>query len=226
MHYAMLFFLSTSVTLAHEKEIPMENDGFVLITTHSFSNGQVCRKLDTLRSLQPIAWHLKPAWNSVYLGNAAESPEDTSQKSQSCQTAIIQRTLVGPLKKGSWKLYGPKSVKLEKTVTYSQQRELKRNGEAYAFTIEKPAILSAEAGRFGNTSGRCREFVPLRLSIAESGKTLEIRAELGENPQPPREGGICRAMPQTSARAAIEIAPGSYRMDNKDIKRVTLFLSP
>lgn len=212
--------------LAEEKEIPMEKDGFAAVTTLSFSNGQICRKLDTLKSPRPIAWHRKPAWNAVYLGQETESLEGGSVKSQGCQTAIIQRTLVGPLKKGGWKFYGANSLELEKTVTFTGQRELKSTGEVYAFTLEKPAVLSAEAGRLGNKSGRCREFVPLQLSVIAGGKTKEIRAELGENPQPPRAGGVCRAMPQTFAHGAIEIAPGSYRIDNKDIKRVTLFLSP
>lgn len=105
----------------------------------------------------------------------------------------------------------------------SGQKEISREENIFRFTVEKPAIVSAEGGYYGNSSGRCREFVPIIMRVAGPAPVQEIQAIFAEPAPAAKKTGLCRAMPQTIGHGKLRIEPGSYRLENPSIKRVTLF---
>lgn len=212
--------LSLASLAAKENEpttLSMPADGFAAIHTLTLTAGAICRKLDRFDSPEPLAWHTKPAWQALYLeGVPTEKP---APNATACQRAISQRTLVGPLRKGTWQIYGA-SAKVGKILAYAQRREIKAENGVFLFTVEKAAVLAVEIHHFGNNTGRCREFVPMSLTLKPD-QTIVVT--LKPLPLQINEGGVCRAMPQTHANATLEIAPGSYKLTGATPQKVTLY---
>lgn len=219
---ALIFTLSFAAGQKHEFELP--HDGFVVLHSLSLTPGKICRKLERKKADVPLAWHLQTSWNSIQLESVDAT--DDAKFSGACQAALRQSTLIGPLQKGTWKVFGAASVAVDKIQPFTRRLDIKPEGKTYSFTTDSTAILKVDAGRMGNTTGECREYLPLKLSIVSGEKTSEIRAEiLAPQSRSPR-GALCRALPQTLAYGAIEIPAGSYRLENRDLTRVTLFARP
>lgn len=197
----------------------------MLVHTLTLTGGKICRKLDRVFLSEGLPWHIRPEWNAIYLTPAANN--ENIPAPQSCQRSVSQATLIGPLQKGKWQLFGVESGSLGKHIAFTGRRNIEKNGDAYEFSTDISAVLLAGAHHSGNTTGACREFVPLRLTLAEtkSDNTKKtIRAVLLP-PPPPRERnhGVCRALPQTSGQAAIEIPPGNYRLIGEFIRSVEIY---
>ncbi len=231
MRWAALAVGCTSLIAAKESDFLMENDGFAVIHTFTLTGGKICRKLDRYASPDPVAWNIRSEWNSIHLGPAddtGKNPSVTTGLSGGCQRGISQSTLVGPLKKGKWKIHSTSSVSIGKTVAFSERREIREEKKQWIFNVEKPAIASVLVYYFSNTTGQCREFVPLIMRV-EAGKDAQAENTVHVSPGVLRSIDIsrserCRAMPQTIAEGTLEIMPGKYRVSGNDIKRVSLYL--
>jgi hypothetical protein len=214
------FLLFTGLTVvfagepAKNNTVTMTGDGFALVQTLVVTNGRICRKLDRHSAPFPLAWHLKPAWNAIYL----EIPELDLIKSTICQQAISQETLVGPLAKGTWQIYTGARISRIRTATFTGKKEIRPEKGKYTLTTTG-GIIAITAGFHGG-SGPCHEYVPLLVSIEGN----RIFARMGNPliPHPIREGS-CRAVSQTHAQGAVNLPAGSYTVEGEHITGVAVY---
>lgn len=209
---------------AQPPAVDLGEDGFVLIHTFTLTGGKICRKLDRILLPEGMPWHIRPEWHAIYLSPPAVAANLTPA---GCQRGISQETLVGPLQKGKWQIFGVEEAVVGQRIAFTHREIIQKQGDAFEFATTMPAVLLAGAHENGNTTGACREFVPMRLEIektkTDTGRKM-IRARLMPPPVPlesPRQ--VCRALPQTIAQEAIEIPPGKYRLTGTGLYRVEIY---
>jgi len=192
----------------------MTADGFALVRTLTLTNGKICRKLDRISAPYPLAWHLKPAWNAIYL----EVAELQQPQSTICQQAISQETLVGPIAKGTWQIYTGARISGISTMTFTGKKEIRPKKGKYTLTTTG-GIIAVTAGFHGG-SGPCHAYVPLVMNIEDN----RILARMGNSPFPQDvHGSLCRAVSQTHAQGAKFVGAGSYTVEGEHITGVAVY---
>lgn len=216
---------------AKEADFTLQADGFAVIKTYTLTPGEVCRKLNRFDSPQPRAWYTRDADRTIYLPEGAllktANPEIPLAKSQGCQKGISQKTLVGPLKKGKWRIFGAAATEV-KALAYGRAQEVPVVNGSYTFRLEKSAVVTAAIHYYRNIHGGCFEYLPVafQVDIEKSNADLQVlQARAVERQRIVTSHGLCRALPQTIARGAQELPPGNYRLMGEDVKRVTLYLA-
>jgi hypothetical protein len=230
--YGYAFFICLFALQAKESEFTLESDGFAVVETFSLTRGNICRKLDRHVSAIPLAWYTRDEWKAIYLmeREAKDSKEQEkiagTSASAACQIRISRRTIVGPLRKGKWQIYGGNSAMEIKALPFGAALIVKAENSSYAFNTDKPVVIAALVQFYHNLTGGCREYVPLIFTPLKEKSTadlqiLEVRA--GKEYRLGAGRGLCRALPQTIGHGAIELQPGNYRLIGADLKRVVVY---
>lgn len=232
MHRIFCGLLLSGISVAAEEpELVLEHDGFVVIETLAFTQGAVCRKIERYISPVPLAWYTRDTWHELHLVADKTAPDSATERAapkndNACKWSIIRHTLVGPLKKGKWRLYGPHPSSATKITPFSVAREIKSQNGAYTFSIEKTAIVRVSIRHYGNKNGGCFEYLPVVFVPAQHLGTADltvIDVHSVEERHFSAGHGLCRALPQTIAQGAQELPPGNYRIVGSDVSRVTVY---
>ncbi len=225
-----LFFCLIAIE-AKEADFTLQADGFAIIKTYTLTSGVICRKLERIDSPQPRAWYTHDTDLTIYLPEESfpvtANPEIPLAKSQGCQKGISQKTLVGPLKKGKWRVFGAAAPEV-KVLAYSRAQEVPVVNGSYTFRLDKSAVVTATIHYYRNSHGGCYEYLPLafQADMEKSNADLQVLQARAVKRQRIVTGhGLCRALPQTIARGAQQLPPGNYRLMGEDVKRVTLYLA-
>lgn len=231
LSYPLLFFCLIAID-AHDADFTLPADGFAVIQTSTLAPGKICRKLDRSESHVPRAWFTKDVEQTIHL--IADTPEksaewsNSEEKTKGCQKRIARKTLVGPLKRGRWKVFGTTETAKIHTVAYSLAKEIRAENGSYSFRLEEPAILTASMHYYRNVHGGCYEYLPLVFVTDKEKSTTELQvleARAVERQRLTITHGLCRALLQTIAHGAQELPPGNYRFTGREIKRATLYFA-
>lgn len=221
--------LTTVALFAEDVKLRVEHDSFVELVTLTFSEGAICRKIDTQDLPYPLRWHLEPAWKQIQFEPEKKGVDTLlppeKQLFSHCQMRISRRTLVGPLTKGEWKVFGIRQGSVVRNFPIKNKIQVPNEKGMFRFEIAKSAIMRATAVRYGNSTGACREYAGLILQETE--KNPDTKKILVHIPEPVTEKENdrtkCRALPQTIAETAQLLEPGKYEVAGPHLGAVELY---
>lgn len=230
MHGFSLLFCLMAIS-AKETEFTLQADGFAVIRTFTLTPGEICRKLDRYESPVQHAWYTKDADQTIYLLEDASlitaASEKSSAKNLGCQREISRKTLVGPLKKDKWRIFGGTTTEV-KTFVYSRAQEVSAVNGSYPFKLEKSAVVAVSIHYYRNINGGCYEYLPVEFKVDKEKSNVDLQvlqARAVERKRIATGHGLCRALPQTIARGAQQLPAGNYRLVGNDVKRVILYFA-
>lgn len=216
--FAQLWLLSAAGD-ATDETYHAGRESFVRIGVHYLTNGKICRKIDSVESPGSVVWRLDGATNTIHI----ERREPASE-GHFCQASVRESLWVGPLTVGEWHIRFPGGAAVNSEVAYVQRRKLEIRKSMADFSLERRAMLVLRMNAHGNSTGACREWVPVALTRpAENGEERTTLRAFMRPGQGKRAEGICRAMPQMLGNGVFELSAGKYRLTGEGLSAAELF---
>lgn len=194
-------------------------ESFVRIGVHYLTSGQICRKIDRVELSGSVIWRLDRPANTIHIERRGPAT-----KGLFCQTSVQENIWVGPLSVSEWHIRFPGDAAVNSEVVYMQRRKIEIRKSLADFSLSNRAMLVLSMHAHGNSTGACRESVPVALTrTVENG---EERSTLRAFMRPGQEkmgAETCRAIPQMLGTGVFELSAGKYRLTGEGLSAAEIF---